>query len=472
MSATRLGLLGALALFAAGCGGGSDNTGTGNTGTGNSTGTGGQVVTGTGGTGALGTGGDTATGGVTGTGGTGATSAPGPFSLQSPLQGSSAQPLTPQLSWETAEGAATYAVEIATSTAFGTSDVFQQIVDAPATTLTVPTATLAPGVIYYWRVSAQNGSDYTIATGAPQWFSSPYLVLGAHGIGATPDGQRLVVASEVSSGPIALVDLAGHTVTTIDTGVNSEPIGIAIAPDGQEAVATLLTTGTNGVNGAVVVDLVNNVVEGTIADPCVGTTLGDIAYFPNGAAAMPDLSPGCAAMGLSTFDPVLNNPQFAFANFSDTNDPYGVAVGPDGTFALVTMELDKQLYRVDFPSGTVSHITLSSSSAGVAITPDGTKAVVAESTLDVVDVGTGAVTPITLTGDTPGGDFHNVAITPDGKVAVVAGTTSVQFVSLVDDSVLASYPASTGTSVATSPDGTLAYMTDKGNGWVRVLPIP
>ncbi len=469
MGATRLGVLGALALLAGGCGGGSDNTGTGN-----STGTGGQIVTGTGGTGAIGTGsgGDSATGGVVGTGGAGATGAPGPFSLQSPLQGSSAQLLTPQLSWEAADGATTYAVEIATSTVFGTSDVFQQIVDAPATTLTVPTATLAPGVIYYWRVSAQNGADYTIATGAPQWFSSPYVVPGAHGIGATPDGRRLVVASEVNSGPIALIDLASHTVATIDTGINSEPIGIAIAPDGQEAVATLLTTGTNGVNGVAVVDLVNNVVEGTIDDPCVGTTLSDVAYFPDGAAAMPDLSPGCAAMGLTTFDPVLNNPQFAFANFSDTNDPYGVAVSPDGTFALVTMELDKQLYRVDFPSQAVSHIALSSSSAGVAITPDGTKAVVAETTLDVVDVATGAVTPVALTGDTPGGDFHNVAITPDGKVAVVAGATSIQFVSLTDNSILAAYPATTGTSVAMSPDGSLAYVTDKGNGWVRVLAIP
>lgn len=466
MSTNRLGVLGALVLLAGGCGGGSDNTGAGN-----STGTGGQIVTGTGGTGALGTGtgGDAATGGVVGTGGTGA---PGAFDLQSPVQGSSAQLLTPQLSWDAAEGATSYAVEIATSTAFGTSDVFQQVVDASVTTLTVPTATLDAGVIYYWRVSAQNGADYTIATGAPRWFSSPYLVPGAHGIGVTPDGRTLVVASEVSNGPIALIDLTSHSVGAIDTGVNSEPIGIAIAPDGQEAVATLLTTGANGVNGVAVIDLVNNVVEGEIDDPCVATTLTDVAYFPDGAAAMPDLSPGCGAMGLSTFDPVLNDPQFAFANFSDTNDPYGVAVSPDGSFALVTMELDDKLYRIDFPGETVSNISLSSTSAGVAITPDGTTAVVAEATLDLVDTATGAVTPVTLSGDTAGGDFHNVAITPDGKVAVVAGTASVQFVSLADASILAAYPASTGTSVAVSPDGSFAYVTDNGNGWVRVLPIP
>ena len=468
MSTFRLKVVGALAVLVGGCGGGSDNTGAGDL-----TGTGGQSVTGTGGTGAVGTGGTSATGGVVGTGGTGLTGAPGPFSLQSPVQGSSAQPLVPQLSWEAAEGATSYAVEIATSTTFGTSDVFQQIVDAPATTLTAPAATLQPGVIYYWRVSAQNGTDYTIATGAPRWFSSPYVVPGAHGIGATPNGQTLVVASEVNSGPIVLVDLPSHTVAAIDTGVNSEPIGIAIAPDGQEAVATLLTTGSNGVNGVAVIDLVNGVVEGEIDDPCVGTTLSDVAYFPNGAAAMPDLSPGCSAMGLSTFDPILNDPQFAFSNFTDTNDPFGVAVSANGAFALVTMELDDRLYRVDFPGATVSHLTLSAPSAGVAITPDATTAVVAEATLDVVDVAAGGITPITLSGsDTPGGDFHNVAITPDGQVAVVVGGASIQFVSLVDDTVLGAYPASTGTSVAVSPDGSLAFVTDKGNGWVRVLAIP
>ena len=90
----------------------------------------------------------------------------------------------------------------------------------------------------------------------------------------------------------------------------------------------------------------------------------------------------------------------------------------------------------------------------------------------MVDIGTGTITPITLSGDTPGGDFHNVAITPDGAVAVVVGTASIQFVSLADATVMAAYPASSGTSVAVSPDGALADVTDKGNGWIRVLPIP
>ena len=71
-----------------------------------------------------------------------------------------------------------------------------------------------------------------------------------------------------------------------------------------------------------------------------GTTLSDVAYFPDGvAAAIPDLSSGCSAMGLSTFLPT-GAPSFQFVNFNDTNDPYGLAITPDGSSVLVTMELE------------------------------------------------------------------------------------------------------------------------------------
>jgi hypothetical protein len=108
----------------------------------------------------------------------------------------------------------------------------------------------------------------------------------------------------------------------------------------------------------------------------------------------------------------------------------------------------------------------------VAITPDGQLAVVAENTLDVVDLTTGAITPVPLDQDTPGTDIHNVAVTPDGQVAAVVGTASIQFVSLPDGAVLAAYPVANGSSVAIGPDGSTAYVSDRGDGWVRVVPVP
>lgn len=468
--------MGMCALVVGGCGGG----------TGASTGTGGGVTTETGGTGAVGTGGTgavgmggipatggtTATGGSPGTGGTGPVDAPGAFDLIGPGQGSSAQPLTPQLSWQASAGATAYAVEIATSPAFGSADVFSQMVNGSTTTLTVPASTLLPGVVYYWRVSAENsGTDYTIATGAPQWFSSPYQVDGAHGLAVTPDGSRVVVASDVSDGTVDIIDLTTHTVGGIQTGLHSKPVGVAVAADGKQALATLVANAADGINGVAIIDLLQNRFVGRIGDPCVGTTLTGIAYFPNGAAAIPDLGADCISMGLSGFTPDPSSPNFSFTNLPDTSNPWDVAIDPTGTFALVTMEASDKLYRIDF-GVAVSSYSLSAPSAGVAITPDGKTAVVAEATLDLIDLTSGDITPIQLYQDNLGDDIHNVAITPDGEVAGVVGAQSIQFVSLKDGSIMAAYPAANGSSIAFTPDGSYAYVSDRADGWVRVMPIP
>ena len=375
---------------------------------------------------------------------------PGAFALTSPLQGSSAQPLTPTLEWNPSDGADSYTVEVATTTTFGAADVINQSVAGPATQLVVAASTLTPGVIYDWRVTAVNAAGAVVATGAPQWFSSPYLVPGAHGIAVTPDGSKLVVASDINNGPVDVITLASHAITaSISTGVASQPMGVAVLQTAARRSRPCSTNGNGGVNGIAVIDLGTNTRTGNIADPCVATTLSDVAYFPTGnEAAIPDLSSGCTAMGLTTFAPNLAAPSFQFANFSDTNDPFGVAVSPTGTFALVTMLLDDTVYKVTFPS-TVTPIPVSSTTSGVAITPDGTKAVVAGGTVDVITLSTASVASV-ASNDTPGSDFHNVAITPDGAKAVVVGNATVQVLSLANNTILSSYPASVRASVAIS----------------------
>ncbi len=460
----------AMLLGPTGCGGGG---GGGPGGSGGVPGAGGHGA-GAGGGGGLG--GNAGAGAGTGGGGGGGTTgtAPGAFALTSPLHGSTAQPLTPMLQWDASDGATSYHVEIATAPSFGAANVVDRSVSAPTTVLSVAVSTLTPGVVYSWRVTAVNAAGATtVATGAPRRFSSPYLVPSANGIAVTPDGTKLVVASDVNNGPIEVITLASHAVTaTISTGVASQPMGIAVSPDGTQALATLLTNGNGGVNGIAVVDLRTNTLTRNIADPCVGTTLGDIAYLPGGTqAAIPDLSSGCSAMGLSMFSPASAS-TFSFVNFSDTNDPFGVAISPNGAFALVTMELDRKVYKVTFPS-TVTPITVPSTSAGVAITPDGATAVVAGTNLEVITLSSGAVATIPLlNGDSPGGDFHNVAVTPDGTRAVVVGLSAIQIVALASQSVVASYPATGGTNLAISPDGNTAFISDRGDGWVRVLQIP
>jgi DNA-binding beta-propeller fold protein YncE len=453
----------AIACAGPGCGGGGGSP-TGGTG-GVGSGLGGATAPGTGGqSGALG--GSSGNGGATGT-------APGPFALTLPLHGSSAQPLTPMLQWDPANGATAYRVEIAaTGASFGTADVVDQTVSGTTTSFMVASSALTAGVIYQWRVTATNGAGATVATGAPRRFSSPYAIAGAHGIGVTPDGAKLVVASDVNNGPIAIITLASHAVTaSISTGVASQPMGIAVSPDGTQALATLLTNGSGGVNGVAVIDVAHGTLVRNISDPCVGTTLSDVAYLPGGTeAVIPDLSAGCSAMGMSRFS-LGGGSSFTFVNFNDTNDPFGVAVTADGTTALVTMELTRKVYKVALPS-TVSPISIPSTSAGIAVSPDGSTAVVAGNDVYFIRLADGSVTTLPLTSDAPGSDFHNVAVTADGSKAVVVGGSTIQVLSLASRSVMSSYPATSGTSVALSPDGATAFVTDQGNGWVRVLQIP
>ena len=130
-----------------GAGGGQSGGSGGGSAGGSAGGSGGGSAGGSGGS----AGGNGGSGGGTagGSGGGGAASSPAAFTLQSPLQGSSAQPLTPDLQWNASDGASTYTVEVATSATFGASDVLNQSVDASATDLTVPASTLTVGVIYY-----------------------------------------------------------------------------------------------------------------------------------------------------------------------------------------------------------------------------------------------------------------------------------------------------------------------------------
>jgi len=220
-----------------------------------------------------------------------------------------------------------------------------------------------------------------------------------------------------------------------------------------------------------VIDLVANVFVDWIDDPCNATTLTNVAYFPDGAAAMPDLGPDCAATGLSGFTPDPANPGFSFTNLHDTNDPFDVAIDPTGSWALVTMERGHKLYRIDF-GASVTSLDLSDSSTGVAIQHDGKGAVVAEATVDFYYAPTGSLTPFPMSQDRPNTDFHNIALSPDDYVAGVVGNSSIQFVSTIDGTILGAYPVSAGNSIAISADGSYAFVSDRANGYVRVVPLP
>ena len=83
-------------------------------------------------------------------------------------------------------------------------------------------------------------------------------------------------------------------------------------------------------------DLTNNTLTGNIADPCVGTTLTDVAYVGTGtSAAMPDLNSACNSMGLTTFTANVGTPGFGYVGFATSNKSSSGTTGTATTALLL-----------------------------------------------------------------------------------------------------------------------------------------
>src|SRR6266851_5411199 len=120
-------------------------------------------------------------------GGASGGSPPAPFTLRTPVKGDPTVSTTPTLVWQAAAGATTYDVEIATSVTFGAADVAQKT-GLTSTSFTT-TVALQPGVVYYWRVTAEGGGASVVASNAPFAMSSPVSAgPSPHGVAVTPDG--------------------------------------------------------------------------------------------------------------------------------------------------------------------------------------------------------------------------------------------------------------------------------------------
>jgi len=448
--------------IASGGGSGGDNVGTG---------TGGTAGAASGGTsgsdgGIAGTGGGGTASDAGSSGGVGGGAPPGAFVLKTPSDGNPGVTATTTLTWAAAVGAASYQVEVATSASFGDAD----LVNMPGVTGTslVLTMPLQPGILYAWRVTAVSGSATTVASNAPFWMASPVAAgSNPYGIAVTPDGAQAVVANNTSPGSVTLLDL--RSLTTQAISVSGTPSILAITPDGSKALVT-----QGAPNAVAVVDLASRSVTGTIAPPCVATTLYGLAIKPDGSAAvMPDFNGGCTKDVLDVIP--LPGANIASAiDLASSASAFGVAVTPDSATALVTRGiLGTSIKSVDLAGGGVSTISGTSASFGVAVTPNGKEALVTSGGGDTVKrvslTSKSVVAPISFESNS---EVCNVAITPNGKLAIVVGSFNIGLLRLADNAVAATYSGA-GRCVAITPDGTRALITGAGSGGkVFVLKLP
>jgi titin len=265
------------------------------------------------------------------------TSAPSAPVLSSPASGSTSSTLTPELDWQDTAGAASYGVQVSTSSTFATTLVNQA--GLTTSTYTVPGSTLAWNTTYYWRVNAVNtkGSsawssvrNFKTATGPPP--SAP------SGLSATPvsstridlgwndnsDGETgFKIERRKGTGAYALIATVGPDITTY-----SNTSGLTASTGYTYRVRAYLSTLYSSYsNEADATTLPLPPAVPTLTSPASGTTV--------------------------TVTPTL-----------DWNEPsgatrYGLQVSTSSTFATTLVNQDSLLVsNYTVPDGTLNHNTL------------------------------------------------------------------------------------------------------------------
>lgn len=283
-------------------------------------------------------------------------------------------------------------------------------------------------------------------------------------VAITPDGSRAYVTNE-GTRTLSVIDTATNTVaTTVPVGAAT---GVVITPDGARAYAR-----NNGGDGVSVIDTATNTVAATIPLPWSGSS-ASIAIAPNGAHVYATSDRGT----ISVIDTATNS-------VTDTirlgGQLEGITVAPDGTRVYVTDVFGGPYGRlrvINTATNTVAgDVPVGIGPRGIAVTRDGQRIYVANIASGGVSVIDTATNTVTKTIDVR--SATEVAITPDGSLAYVTDRTgSVHVINTATNTVPAD-PISVGTEargVAITPNGSHAYVTNYGDftsdGTVSVIAI-
>lgn len=285
---------------------------------------------------------------------------------------------------------------------------------------------------------------------------------------------------------VSVVDTATDTVTgSINTGEETEPVGVAITPNGQYAYVTDAGTDTVDVIDTDVNDAAYNTYNTIVRTIAVGSEPVNIAITPDGQYAyVVNRSSGNVNVIDTATNTTVGSP------IAVGSAPVGVAITPDGQYAYVTnlgsgtVSVIATATNPMHPNSVVATVTVGGNPGLVAITPNGQYAYVPNESLDSVSVidtapVTAAAATITATAATitataatvSVGTFPvGVAITPDGTTAYVANAGS-NTVSVIKTSIDTSTDTLTATAttisdpsfdspvgVVMAPDGTRAYV--------------
>ena len=314
------------------------------------------------------------------------------------------------------------------------------------------------------------------------------LWLGVLALSAAQAAGNIYVANQGSANVSQYAIGAGGllsplTQTTVATG--SEPLSVAVTPDGRSAY---VTNAGNGTVSQYTVDPVTGALSPKSPPTVAASEPAGVAVTPDGRSAY--VTNNNDSVSQYNIDPVTGvlSPKTP-ATVPAGPEPLTVAVTPNGKSAYVPNNLGGvSQYNIDPVTGVLSPKTpatvpAGAFPAGVAITPDGKSAYVTNSGAGIVAFGsisqydidpvTGALSPKTPATISTSGRGGLIAVTPDGKSLYITEVNDAfnlsavaQFdIAPVTGALSPKTPATVAAgsapdSVAVTPDGRSAYVTN------------
>ncbi|HEV2676079.1 MAG TPA: beta-propeller fold lactonase family protein [Aliidongia sp.] len=282
--------------------------------------------------------------------------------------------------------------------------------------------------------------------------------------GILPADAQNAFITNTGDNTVSIVDVPSGTVIGA-VPVDSEPQGVAVAPNGTTAYVASLFGGVSVIDAAQFPQTVTaTIATGTFPPGVALSPDGTRAYVTNGLTSTPEVS----------FIDTSNNTVTASVAVPGT--PAGVAVSPDGTKLYVANGTTGGLVSVvsTTTNSLIGSISVGDSPDGVAITPDGSKLYVTQflnsGSVTVINPATGLVTGSIVVGGGPIG----VAVSPNGTQVFVANhnDNNVSVISTATNTVTTTIPVGQGPfGVSFTTDGAKAYVANKTDNTVSEIDV-
>jgi YVTN family beta-propeller protein/autotransporter-associated beta strand protein len=276
-----------------------------------------------------------------------------------------------------------------------------------------------------------------------------------------------------NSNDVSVINTATNRVVGSPIGVGSQPVAVAVTPDGKYVYVT-----NNRSNTISVIDAATNTVVGSIT---LGSQPAGVAITPDGKFAYVTSTDVTKIGSLGTTVSVISTAtNTVVGSITVGTAPLGVAISADGKYAYVANTHDGTISVINTATNTIfgRPIPVGNSPVGVAVTPNGKYVFVTnnrDNTVSVINTATHsmAVFPPIAVGNSPAG----VVITPDGRFAYIAnngsGNVNSNTVSVIDtatDKVIRSVTVGNKPlGIDVTPDGKYVYVTNSNDGTVSVI---